>query len=112
VRGLSTDGGAGWQVCTSAAHLASVVGAGPDRSRHGRAEGIALGMPKGRTPGRDAAGAVAVAAPDPHAAAGRLQRHEDEAELRAAVRAAVAGLPAAQRRAVELLYGIGRDCGS
>ncbi|HYH68413.1 MAG TPA: hypothetical protein VD866_27210 [Urbifossiella sp.] len=59
--------------------------------------------------GGDAAGGLAVAPPDPLAGGGGLQRGEDEAELRAAVRAAVAGLSAAQRRAVEVLYGIGRE---
>jgi len=58
---------------------------------------------------RDATGEVAVARPDPTADAGRLQRREDEAELRAAVRAALAGLSASQRRSIELLYGIDRE---
>ncbi|HYH67528.1 MAG TPA: hypothetical protein VD866_22720 [Urbifossiella sp.] len=59
--------------------------------------------------GGDVSEVLAVAPPDPLADGGRLRRGEDEAELRAAVGAAVAGLPASQRRAVELLYGIGRE---
>lgn len=58
---------------------------------------------------RDAADAVAVARPDPHADAGRLQSEETGGELLGAVRAAVAGLSAARWRSIELLYGIGRS---
>lgn len=57
---------------------------------------------------RDAGAAIPLARPDPHAGGGRIQEREDEAELREAVRAAVAGLSASQRLSIELLYGVGR----
>jgi RNA polymerase sigma factor (sigma-70 family) len=57
----------------------------------------------------EAAEVLAVAAHQPDAEAGRIERMEREEEIRDAVRDAVAGLPSAQRRAVEMIHGIGRE---
>jgi RNA polymerase sigma factor (sigma-70 family) len=57
----------------------------------------------------DPAESLAVARPDSDACGGRLEREEDATEICAAVRAAVADLPRAQRQAIEMLHGIGRD---